>query len=38
MDVDMCFDHDEASEDLGFTPRGFAFRLAEEQESSAYVR
>lgn len=38
MNMDMCFDHDEAVRDLAFTPRSFAFRLVEEQESSGYAR
>lgn len=38
MNTDMCFDHDEASRDLGFHPREFAYRLVEEQESAAFAR
>lgn len=38
MNTDMCFDHDEASRDLGFKPRRFAFRPVEELESFAYAR
>jgi hypothetical protein len=33
MDTDMCFDHDEASRDLGFRPRSFEFRLRDAEEA-----
>jgi len=42
MNMDMCFDHIEASRDLGFSPRNFDFRLDrdsdEERKASGYAR
>lgn len=42
MNVDMCFDHSEATRDLGFRPRGFEFRLDrdayEASKASGYAR
>ena len=43
MNTDMCFDHAEASRDLGFSPRNFEFRLDSESgpkagRTSGYAR
>jgi len=40
MNVDMCFDHIEASRDLGFSPRRFEFRLDRQsfEARQAYAR
>lgn len=42
MNMDMCFDHAQAKRDLGFSPRGFEFRLDrdadEKWQASGYAR
>lgn len=42
MNLDLCFDHGDATRDLGFRPRGFEFRLDrdadEKWKASGYAR
>jgi nucleoside-diphosphate-sugar epimerase len=43
MNTDMCFDHSDATRDLGFSPRNFEFRFdsasgVQEKRSSGFAR